>query len=123
MVEPWVDCIEAPTEFSARVLRAGTLAGLACETKVSAGTSFTTFQLAPVEVCGTPAAGVSGITCARFSGVLLPRSSGFVGTIATVLPERTNVAVTGWNLTGTLPLLNPVGVHSQPIPGWKSQPP
>jgi len=64
--------MEAPTEFSARVLRVGTLAGLACETKVSAGTSFTTFQLAPVEACDTPVAGVSGITCARFSGVLLP---------------------------------------------------
>ena len=72
MVELWVDCIEAPTEFSVRVLRVGTLAGLACETKASAGASFTTFQLAPVEVCGTPAAGVSGMTCARFSGVLVP---------------------------------------------------
>src|ERR1700676_1826996 len=116
-------CVETPLESRVRVLRAGTVVALACETKASAGASFTTFQLAPVEVCGTPAAGVSGITCARFRGVLVPRSSGFVGTIATVLPERTNVAVTGWNLTGTLPLPNPVGVHSQPIPGWKSQPP
>jgi hypothetical protein len=72
MVELWVECIEGPAALKVRVLRAGTLAGVACETKVSAGTSFTTFQLAPVEVCGTPLPGVTGMTCARFSGVLLP---------------------------------------------------
>src|ERR1700730_5180509 len=118
-------CPDALLELRVRALRAGAVVGLECETKLCAGTSFsfTTFHWAPADISRAPPEEVSGIMWARFNGVLLPLSCGCVGTMATVLPERTNVAVTGWNLTGTLPPRNPVGVHSQPIPGWKHQPP
>jgi hypothetical protein len=79
MVEP-LGCPEnraaAFVESRVRVLRAGTVVELACETKVCAGTSFTTFHLAPGEVSWTPPEEVRGVMCARFNGVLLPLSNG-----------------------------------------------
>ena len=65
-----------PEALRVRVVRAGTVVELACETNACAGASFTTFHLPLAEIGGALLADVRGMTCARFNGVLLPLSSG-----------------------------------------------
>lgn len=79
-----------------RPIRAGAVVLLACETMVSAGAVFRTVHLLLAAASALTFLEFSGITpCAKFKGILLPLSSGWVGTIATVSPERTKVAVAG----------------------------
>ena len=70
---PAAEAAPALPELTVRARRAGVVEGLACETKVSRGGSFTTFHLvlAASEACSTPARVVTGMMpCVRFKGVL-----------------------------------------------------